>query len=667
MAGQPLNSPIIGITPTPNGGGYWLLGGDGGIFNFGDAAFHGSTGGIRLNKPVVGMASSSDGAGYWLVASDGGIFTYGDAVFHGSAGSLHLNDPIVGMASTPDGGGYWLAASDGGIFTYGDAVFHGSTGSMHLNAPIVGMASTPDGGGYWLVASDGGVFSFGNAQFFGSDPGRGITSPAVGMVRSQSGGYTVILATGQVATYQSSLSITTTSLQATQGQRCDFQLAGAGGTGPYTWSVTGGSPPSGLSLSSSGVLSGLATAPSSSPFTVSLRDATGAIVSDQVTLDVAPAPDTLAPGQQLNPGQSLWSGPNGYWAVMQGDGNFVVYDSANGQALWSTGTSTPGSYIVMQGDGNLVVYSPGGVAQWSSGTWDNWGVYASMQGDSNFVLYGPSGRALWDYGSGLLGTSVSTLYAGQTLSAGQELWSPNGAYEVVMQGDGNLVLYHNGSALWATYSSGNNHLSMQTDGNLVVYNSSDVAQWSSGTSGSNFYAVIQADSNFVIYSPSNGAQWDDGSGLLSSGGGGPTAIETNAVNWAIGQIGSSSFGQLCLTLVNDAYSEGAGLNIEPLTNYGSFNSSTYPQEVWAAGFNHGTTGGSNTAPPYGALVFYNASGAGASDPSDYSHITIMGINGEMISTNDVVNENVVHYETMAQVVAAHPYNTYVGWWLPDGS
>jgi hypothetical protein len=31
---------------------------DGGIFAFGDAAFHGSTGGITLNKPVVGMASA---------------------------------------------------------------------------------------------------------------------------------------------------------------------------------------------------------------------------------------------------------------------------------------------------------------------------------------------------------------------------------------------------------------------------------------------------------------------------------------------------------------------------------------------------------------------------------------------------------------------------------
>ncbi len=81
--------------------------------------------------------------GYFLAASDGGIFTFGDAAFHGSAGAIALNKPIVGLAATPDGGGYWLVASDGGIFSYGDAAFHGSTGAIALNKPIVGMASTP--------------------------------------------------------------------------------------------------------------------------------------------------------------------------------------------------------------------------------------------------------------------------------------------------------------------------------------------------------------------------------------------------------------------------------------------------------------------------------------------------------------------------------------------
>jgi hypothetical protein len=30
------------------------------------------------------MAATPDGGGYWLVAADGGIFAFGDAGFHGS-------------------------------------------------------------------------------------------------------------------------------------------------------------------------------------------------------------------------------------------------------------------------------------------------------------------------------------------------------------------------------------------------------------------------------------------------------------------------------------------------------------------------------------------------------------------------------------------------------
>jgi hypothetical protein len=45
------------------------------------------------------MAASATGLGYWLAASDGGVFNYGDAVFHGSAGSLVLNKPVVAMAT----------------------------------------------------------------------------------------------------------------------------------------------------------------------------------------------------------------------------------------------------------------------------------------------------------------------------------------------------------------------------------------------------------------------------------------------------------------------------------------------------------------------------------------------------------------------------------------
>jgi hypothetical protein len=197
-----LNKPIVGMAATPDGKGYWLVASDGGIFNYGDAGFYGSAGSVQLNKPIVAMAATPDGKGYWLVASDGGIFNYGDAGFFGSAGSLHLNKPIVGMAATASGKGYWLVASDGGIFNYGDAGFFGSTGAIHLNKPIVAMASTASGRGYWLVASDGGIFNYGDAAFEGSAGSIHLNQPIVGMGASaDGGGYWLVASDGGIFNY----------------------------------------------------------------------------------------------------------------------------------------------------------------------------------------------------------------------------------------------------------------------------------------------------------------------------------------------------------------------------------------------------------------------------------------------------------------------------------
>ena len=76
-----------------------MVAADGGIFNYGTAGFFGSAGGLKLNKPVVGISATPDGKGYWLTASDGGVFNYGDAKFLGSAGGIKLNQPVVGMGS----------------------------------------------------------------------------------------------------------------------------------------------------------------------------------------------------------------------------------------------------------------------------------------------------------------------------------------------------------------------------------------------------------------------------------------------------------------------------------------------------------------------------------------------------------------------------------------
>ena len=182
----PLNQPVVGEATTRDGGGFWMVAADGGIFSFGDAVFHGSTGALHLNKPVVGMAADPTTTGYWLVASDGGIFSFG-APFHGSTGGYHLNEPVVGMAPTPDGGGYWLVASDGGIFSFGDAHYYGSGAAHPAPQPIVGIAAAPAGNGYWMVDAAGLVLNFGGAGYFGSDP-NGAPGPVVAIATAPGNG-----------------------------------------------------------------------------------------------------------------------------------------------------------------------------------------------------------------------------------------------------------------------------------------------------------------------------------------------------------------------------------------------------------------------------------------------------------------------------------------------
>jgi hypothetical protein len=174
-----LAAPVVGVAAAAQGA--WMAASDGGVFGLCGAPYLGSMGGQPLNAPIVGITPTPSGGGFWLVASDGGVFAFGNASFYGSTGALKLNKPIVGMAPTPDGGGYWLVASDGGVFAFGDAVFAGSMGGMHLNAPMVGVAANPSGTGYWTVSSDGGVFSFGDAPYLGSASGQSLDAPIVGI------------------------------------------------------------------------------------------------------------------------------------------------------------------------------------------------------------------------------------------------------------------------------------------------------------------------------------------------------------------------------------------------------------------------------------------------------------------------------------------------------
>jgi hypothetical protein len=107
--------------------------------------------------------------------------------------------------------------------------------------------------------------------------------------------------------------------------------------------------------------------------------------------------------------------------------------------------------------------------------------------------------------------ATSTLSPGGVLTAGQSISSPDGHYQLIMQSDGNLVLYvAGGRALWSSKTHGDtgDYAVMQTNGNFVVYSSTNQALWSTNTTGADCAQLdVQDDGNLVLYSAAGKAQW----------------------------------------------------------------------------------------------------------------------------------------------------------------
>lgn len=100
-------------------------------------------------------------------------------------------------------------------------------------------------------------------------------------------------------------SITTGSLPTGMvGLAYSGYLIASGGTNPYTWTVTSGSLPAGLSLSSTtGVVSGTPTAAGSSSFSVKVTDANAAFATQSYTINVTSPPSPTITTGSLGAGQ----------------------------------------------------------------------------------------------------------------------------------------------------------------------------------------------------------------------------------------------------------------------------------------------------------------------------------------------------------------------------
>lgn len=129
------------------------------------------------------------------------------------------------------------------------------------------------------------------------------------------------------------------------GKSYSHDLAASGGSPPYTWSVTAGALPGGLSLDpASGSLSGTPTAAGNFTFTVQAVDTNGTSGSKAFTLAVAAAP---APALTITTGAALPSGTVG---------------ASYSQTIGASGGTPPYSFAVTSGS------PPAGLSLNASGT-----------------------------------------------------------------------------------------------------------------------------------------------------------------------------------------------------------------------------------------------------------------------------------------------------------
>ncbi|WP_105167788.1 phosphatidylinositol-specific phospholipase C domain-containing protein [Pseudoalteromonas sp. T1lg23B] len=111
-------------------------------------------------------------------------------------------------------------------------------------------------------------------------------------------------------------------------------------------------------------------------------------------------------------------------------------------------------------------------------------------------------------------THGDTLGQGFYLEVNEQLVSSDGRHRLVMQGDGNLVIYSNDQPIWATNTHGSTavrayltNVMFNTGGNLMLLDAEDQMVWKTNSLGTNTRLIMQNDGNLVIYSDDNTPIW----------------------------------------------------------------------------------------------------------------------------------------------------------------
>lgn len=229
----------------------------------------------------------------------------------------------------------------------------------------------------------------------------------------------------------------------------------------------------------------------------------------------------LTHGMRL-PKRTALESPNGIYRAQMVDGSLMILrktprKESGGwvEVLWRTNTGGEEAHLDLMTDGRLqIVAADDGKDLWTARSDSGLNAYAVMQNNGSLVVFSRDHGKTTRLWSPPIGAVESyTLYPGGRIRNGKSLKSDNGALQLTMQTDGNLVLSVSGAG--PAWASGTGPVAdgsffeavMQLDGNFAVIDSRDgTVKWASETPGNEGARLLLPDGvvsveGFTLWEP----------------------------------------------------------------------------------------------------------------------------------------------------------------------